>query len=34
MVGLLGFVRLIPLLAGALWGGTLADAWTAGGSSP
>jgi len=27
MVGLLGFVGLIPLLAGALWGGTLADAW-------
>jgi MFS family permease len=26
-VGLLGFVGLIPLLAGALWGGTLADAW-------
>ena len=27
MVGLLGFVGLIPLLAGSLWGGTLADAW-------
>ena len=27
MVGLLGFVGLVPLLAGALWGGTLADAW-------
>jgi MFS family permease len=27
MVGMLGFVGLIPLLAGALWGGTLADAW-------
>ncbi len=27
MVGLLGFIGLIPLLAGALWGGTLADAW-------
>jgi MFS family permease len=27
MVGLLGFVGLVPLLAGSLWGGTLADAW-------
>ena len=27
MVGLLGFIGLVPLLAGALWGGTLADAW-------
>jgi len=27
MVGLLGFVGLLPLLAGSLWGGTLADAW-------
>ena len=27
MVGLLGFVGLAPLLAGSLWGGTLADAW-------
>ena len=27
MVGLLGFIGLVPLLVGALWGGTLADAW-------
>ena len=27
MVGLLGFVGLVPLLAGSLWGGALADAW-------
>jgi MFS family permease len=27
MVGLLGFVGLIPLLAGSLWGGSVADAW-------
>jgi len=27
VVGLLGFTQLLPLLAGALWGGTLADAW-------
>jgi MFS family permease len=27
VVGLLGIAQLIPLLAGALWGGTLADAW-------
>ena len=27
VVGLIGFTQLLPLLAGALWGGTLADAW-------
>ena len=27
MVGMIGFTQLVPLLAGALWGGTLADAW-------
>ena len=27
VVGMLGFTQLLPLLAGALWGGTLADAW-------
>jgi MFS family permease len=27
VVGLLGLAQLVPLLAGALWGGTLADAW-------
>ncbi len=27
VVGLLGLAQLIPLLAGSLWGGTLADAW-------
>ncbi len=27
VVGLIGLVQLVPLLAGALWGGTLADAW-------
>jgi len=27
MVGLLGFVGLVPLLAGSLWGGSVADAW-------
>src|ERR1700680_1593107 len=26
VVGLIGLVQLVPLLAGALWGGTLADA--------
>src|SRR5215831_17775709 len=26
MVGLISLVQLVPLLAGALWGGTLADA--------
>ena len=27
VVGMIGFTHLVPLLAGALWGGTLADAW-------
>jgi MFS family permease len=27
VVGLVGLAQLVPLLAGALWGGTLADAW-------
>ncbi len=27
VVGMIGFAQLLPLLAGALWGGTLADAW-------
>ena len=27
IVGLIGLGQLVPLLAGALWGGTLADAW-------
>ena len=27
VVGMIGFTQLLPLLAGALWGGTLADAW-------
>jgi MFS family permease len=27
IVGMIGFTQLLPLLAGALWGGTLADAW-------
>ncbi len=27
IVGLIGLTQLIPLLAGSLWGGTLADAW-------
>ncbi len=27
VVGLLGLAQLVPLLAGSLWGGTLADAW-------
>jgi MFS family permease len=27
VVGMIGFTQLVPLLAGALWGGTLADAW-------
>jgi len=27
VVGLIGFTQLVPLLAGALWGGALADAW-------
>jgi MFS family permease len=27
VVGLIGLAQLVPLLAGALWGGTLADAW-------
>lgn len=27
VVGLIGLAQLIPLLAGSLWGGTLADAW-------
>jgi MFS family permease len=27
VVGMIGFAQLVPLLAGALWGGTLADAW-------
>ncbi len=27
IVGLIGLAQLVPLLAGALWGGTLADAW-------
>ncbi len=27
VVGMIGFTQLIPLLVGALWGGTLADAW-------
>ena len=27
VVGMIGFAQLLPLLVGALWGGTLADAW-------
>jgi len=27
VVGMIGFTQLLPLLSGALWGGTLADAW-------
>jgi MFS family permease len=27
IVGMISFTQLLPLLAGALWGGTLADAW-------
>ena len=27
VVGMIGFTQLVPLLIGALWGGTLADAW-------
>ena len=27
VVGMIGFTQLLPLLASALWGGTLADAW-------
>ena len=27
VVGMIGFTQLVPLLAGSLWGGTLADAW-------
>jgi predicted MFS family arabinose efflux permease len=27
VVGMISFAQIVPLLAGALWGGTLADAW-------